>query len=305
MIAWCSEHLKRGFRKPFPAPTLELYFIELSEAMNTSLRIRIGIRRARAGTVNKCYVGIQPNYEAVEVPLTSFTEREENLDEESNDSIIEVDKEQCKLCGEIYEDRSEVIIHIAKTHFKQGLLTQLLSEGWKVGDETCPACDEKPGVEMVLHWAKDHGKVQEMLDKCQYGGEVRLAEDRKVVNAYLERNNKVKVFKKEATGGQMKKFNTFKSEAGEKVFEKIKLISEHNNKEHSFKCSYCETIFNVKELMETHEKEVHKTCVDCEDEFTWTEDDHTCYYTKNNIGPATDRVQVQNLYFDEYTCYYI
>ena len=30
-----------------------------------------------------------------------------------------------------------------------------------------------------------------------------------------------------------------------------------------------------------------------------------CYYTRNKVGPTTDRVKVHNLYFDEYTCYYI
>ena len=150
----------------------------------------------------KCYVGIQPNYEAVGVPLTTFMEREEArqakmkeeyLDEDSNDSIIEVDKEQCELCGDRYEERNEVIIHIAQKHFEQGLVNQLLSMGWEDGEQTCPVCEENPGVDMVLHWATDHGKVQEMLDKCEYGGEIRLADDRKIVNDYLEENNTVKV----------------------------------------------------------------------------------------------------------------
>ena len=82
-------------------------------------------------SVTKCYVGIQPNYEAVVgVPLTTFMDKEEarqakmkeeNIDEDSNDSIIEVDKEQCKLCGDRFEERHEVIIHIAKKHFEQGI----------------------------------------------------------------------------------------------------------------------------------------------------------------------------------------
>ena len=50
--------------------------------------------------VTKCHVGIQPNYEAVGVPLTTFMEKEEarqakmkeeNIDEDSNYRIIEVD----------------------------------------------------------------------------------------------------------------------------------------------------------------------------------------------------------------------
>jgi len=96
-----------------------------------------------------------------------------------------------------------------------------------------------------------------------------------------------------------------KCDACDKVFDQLKLLSEHKVREHSFKCPSCEMTFDAKELMETHEKEIHETCDDCEDEFTWTEAGHMCYFTRNKLGPATDRVQVQNLYFDEYTCYYI
>ena len=65
-------------------------------------------------SVTKCYVGIQPNYEAVVVPLTTFMEKEEasqakmkeeNIEEDSNYSIIAVDKEQCELCGDRFEER--------------------------------------------------------------------------------------------------------------------------------------------------------------------------------------------------------
>ena len=43
-------------------------------------------------------------------------------DEDSNDSIIEVDKEQCELCGDRFEERHEVIIYIAQKYFEQELL---------------------------------------------------------------------------------------------------------------------------------------------------------------------------------------
>ena len=35
-----------------------------------------------------------------------------------------------------------MIIHIAQKHFEQGLLNELLSEGWAEGEQTCPVCDE-------------------------------------------------------------------------------------------------------------------------------------------------------------------
>ena len=79
--------------------------------------------------------------------------KEENVDEDSNDSIIEVDNEQSGLCGDRVEERHEVIIHIAQKHFEQGLWNELLSEGWEEREQTCPVCDETP--EIRAKWVND------------------------------------------------------------------------------------------------------------------------------------------------------
>ena len=89
------------------------------------------------------------------------------------------------------------------------------------------------------------------------------------------------------------------------IFTKMSFLTDHIKKEHEFKCPSCTSIFDAKELVEAHEKAVHQACDLCEDEFTWTDESHRCYYTKAKIAPATDRVQIQNLYFDEYMYYYI
>ena len=74
-------------------------------------------------------------------------------DEDSNDSIIEVDKEECELCGGRFKERHEVIIHIAQKYFEQELLNELLSEGWEEGEQTCPVCDVTP--EIRAKWVND------------------------------------------------------------------------------------------------------------------------------------------------------
>jgi len=89
------------------------------------------------------------------------------------------------------------------------------------------------------------------------------------------------------------------------IFPKMNLLIEHSKKEHEFKCPSCPDVFDAIELVEAHEKAVHQSCDMCEDEFTWTDESHRCYYTNNKIAPNSDRVLVQNLYFDEYSCYYI
>ena len=45
-----------------------------------------------------------------------------------------------------------MIIYIAQKHFEQGLLNELLSEGWEEGEQTCPVC-ETP--EIRAKWVND------------------------------------------------------------------------------------------------------------------------------------------------------
>jgi len=105
----------------------------------------------------------------------------------------------------------------------------------------------------------------------------------------------------------MKKNHNFKCEKCKEgqVYSKLSFLTDHIKKEHEFKCPSCPKLFDAIEMVEAHEKAVHQACDICEDEFTWTDESHRCYYTKAKIAPATDRVQIQNLYFDEYMYYYI
>jgi len=145
--------------------------------------------------------------------------------------------------------------------------------------------------------------------KCEYCDELFDKKDKKEQHKQVHlikcKACKEKLFDKMDMEIHVKTNHYFRCEACDKVFDQMIILSDHKMKEHSFKCNSCENVFVTRELLESHEKEVHQTCDDCEDEFTWIEDSHMCYYTRNKLGPATDRVQVQNLYFDEYTCYYI
>jgi len=89
------------------------------------------------------------------------------------------------------------------------------------------------------------------------------------------------------------------------VYSKLSFLTDHMKKEHEFKCPSCPKLFDELEMVEAHEKAVHQSCDICEDEFTWIDESHRCFYTKTKVAPATDRVQIQNLYFDEYMYYYI
>ena len=89
------------------------------------------------------------------------------------------------------------------------------------------------------------------------------------------------------------------------VFDSKMDLANHDVKDHSYKCEYCAKLFGSEEILDKHEKAEHKRCDVCEDEFTWVDKVHSCYYTKNNLGPDSERVVVQNMYFQGITHYYI
>ena len=88
----------------------------------------------------------------------------------------------------------------------------------------------------------------------------------------------------------------FKCEECDLVFDSKSKMSDHNDKEHTFRCNECAQIFTSEAKRSDHIKSAHQTCDTCEDEFSWAEPDHSCYYTRTNTRPSTDRVIVQRLY---------
>merc|ERR1712240_450661 len=107
-----------------------------------------------------------------------------------------------------------------------------------------------------------------------------------------------------------KKSENFKCNNCKKVFESKILLNHHTSMHHNFKCSNCNKVFTSKLILEVHLKENyyfkcdrcqfisinkeglmkhnnmnHKSCTECEDEFSWPESGHSCYYTVNNIRP--------------------
>ena len=83
------------------------------------------------------------------------------------------------------------------------------------------------------------------------------------------------------------------------VFDNKVLLASHVTKEHSFKCPYCIKLLDSEEAVlvcnnedismcisipQVHEKAEHAKCEVCEDEFTWVEATHACYFTKNRFA---------------------
>ena len=89
------------------------------------------------------------------------------------------------------------------------------------------------------------------------------------------------------------------------ICETRKELNTHIKEFHTFPCNYCKFTADEKGAIEKHEDEEHGTCKECEDEFTWVAKDHKCYFVDKNVSPKSDRVIVQNMYFQNFTYYFI
>ncbi len=64
-------------------------------------------------------------------------------------------------------------------------------------------------------------------------------------------------------------------------------LHQHVQSLHGHVCPDCPLTFQTRALMVAHLKAEHQTCAVCEDEFSWAEADHECYYTRNSVRPGS------------------
>ena len=73
-------------------------------------------------------------------------------------------------------------------------------------------------------------------------------------------------------------------------------LKTHFSEKHEVKCNFCTEVLSSKAKLDEHYTNVHKNCAECEDEFSWPDEKHKCWYTQNNVTPASSRVEEQRLY---------
>ena len=64
-------------------------------------------------------------------------------------------------------------------------------------------------------------------------------------------------------------------------------LHQHVQSLHGHVCPDCPLTFQTRALMVAHLKAEHQTCAECEDEFSWAEADHECYYTRSGVRPGS------------------
>ena len=70
-----------------------------------------------------------PLAETAEPVLAKDDIGNQNHESDSDESIVELEIENCVLCGDSFEDKDNLITHLARQHFQNGLLQELLSKG--------------------------------------------------------------------------------------------------------------------------------------------------------------------------------
>ena len=63
------------------------------------------------------------------------------------------------------------------------------------------------------------------------------------------------------------------------------VINNFNAGPRLFRCTECDAAFDTKTNLEVHAREGHKDrfCDECEDDFSWPDESHDCYYTRYKL----------------------
>ena len=138
-------------------------------------------------------------------------------------------------------------------------------------------------------------------EKCAKTFTTKVKSEKHKVEEHTFRCNKCRhvLDSKEALGAHMDTEHSHFCDKCGAVFDNKVLLASHVAKEHSFKCGYCIKLLDSEEavlvcnryfinvctisIQQVHEKDEHAKCAVCEDEFTWVEATHACYFTKNRF----------------------
>jgi len=212
---------------------------------------------------------------------------------------------KCSICNQKFVSSEKMSIHMQSHNIKCEQCPEVFKSKMKMLDHKklkhshkCEKCnvkfDEKSKLE--VHMEKHRFKC----DKCTevYDTKLKVVEHKRIMHTIKCEKCKRSFEEKSTLEEHIKTNHVLKCKVCSTVFDFKKKLEDHIQKEHSFKCTKCDGTFELEGSLVEHEKEKHSSCETCEDEFSWAEPGHSCYYTKNNIRPTKERVQVQNLYFD-------
>ena len=208
------------------------------------------------------------------VKITPVTSKHQSLTKQ---------KFKCYKCPVSYDEKSQLSEHVTTVHFQK---------------YECPECQAKFPTKTALKHHKEEKHVIVNCKDCPETFPTRLAMlEHKRDNHILPCKICNKVFNVKTKLEEHHKANhNNKCTVCSEEFQIKPLLSRHMREKHMNPCSSCKEIFETKEKLDAHIVEKHSNCLECEDEFQWPDSDHVCYYTKQGVGPKSDRVIEQRLY---------
>jgi len=220
-----------------------------------------------------------------------------------------VKKLLCSICKKVFITRDQFNIHMLKDHKKQASKNPpLIKQQKKFQCVKCPKYfDKKPMLDEHVKAAhcykctkcRQKFDTQEALnthmrthfvkcDKCNFAAESKqkVLEHKKEAHNFRCSKCRQAFDQKDKLEAHIKANHFFRCGKCNVTFDAKHLIEEHNKKNHYFPCGSCNKVFDMRQRLATHDKAAHQSCDLCEDEFSWPEPGHACYYTKNNIRPV-------------------
>ena len=211
-------------------------------------------------------ISCQPN------PESNKTENKNIVVENENVSINKKNKLQvkCETCDLALQNKNELLKHRKNLHYmncfkcsakfeKESQLDEHMKKRHVVNCNKCEAIfDDKANYQ--IHRKEVH------LFKCTHCGSCF--------------DEKVKLDKHDI------EYHNLKCRNCTNKFIDRDLLKAHIVKAHYHRCTECTSTFEEQSLLVKHEAKVHRSCEVCEDDFSWVEASHECYYTRNKLRPG-------------------
>ena len=213
----------------------------------------------------------------------------------SKEPSIDPKRMLCSICKGMFMNRQDFNSHMVKFH-QQIKTSEPAVQAKKKGLDRgsikilqeivqCSKCKLKLNDKEALQTHRQTHLIKCSL--CSFVGETKMKviEHKKQQHNFKCQKCKQSFETKANLDKHSRDVHSFKCGKCNIVFDAKYKQDDHNKKSHYFPCDSCDKVFDMKQRLMSHQKALHQSCDVCEDEFSWPEPGHSCYYTKNNVRP--------------------
>jgi uncharacterized C2H2 Zn-finger protein len=179
----------------------------------------------------------------------------------------------CSLCKGVFHTRSEFDAHVKNEHRQR-------------------AAAEKQDVKQTVKEPEQRTVALQQSWDCDQCSDKHASSKALQGHKKLAHNFKCKLTKcklvlasKEQLDSHVKAEHMFKCNKCASIFDQKGLLEKHVKSAHHFRCPGCPEVLESAQALAEHTEARHSGCEVCEDEFSWAEAGHSCYYTKLGIRP--------------------